>query len=157
MMTHLDATPTDVIAGFTQNAPVDIYGLARELGLKVVEADLGNLSGKIESLGLFGFQITVNSTHPALRRRFTVAHEIAHYVLHRDLIGDGIVDDAMYRSRQSDEIESRANSYAASLLMPSPLVRQFWRVGRRSFAEMSAKFEVSQEVARIRMRELRLQ
>jgi Zn-dependent peptidase ImmA (M78 family) len=34
--------------------------------------------------------------HHPNRQRFTLAHEIAHYVLHRDLVENGIVDDTMY-------------------------------------------------------------
>ena len=81
---------------------------------------------------------------------------IAHFVLHRDLIGDGIVDDAMYRSKKGDEIERQANAYAATILMPAPLVIAKFRAGEKSFAGIAMAFEVSSEVAHIRMRELRL-
>ena len=45
-----------------------------------------------------GYRIVVNSGHNRVRRRFTAAHELGHYVYHRDLIGDGIYDDAAYRT-----------------------------------------------------------
>jgi Zn-dependent peptidase ImmA (M78 family) len=153
----MDKTETDIIADFTRAAPVDVYGLARALGLEIRETELDkDISGKIEKNWLGSYTISVNARHPFTRRRFTVAHEIAHFILHRDMIGDGIVDDAMYRSKKGDEIERQANAYAATILMPAPLVISKFRATEKSFAGMAAAFEVSSEVAEIRMRELRL-
>src|SRR5690606_2956370 len=101
-----------------------------------------------------GYRITINGRHPHTRQRFTLAHEIAHFILHRPLIGDGIVDDALYRSSKGDDVEREANRYAAAILMPAPLVRKKYREGLRSFAGIAEAFDVSYEVAEIRVREL---
>src|SRR3546814_3235070 len=63
--------------------------------------------------GESGFAIYVNGSHPRVRRRFSIAHEIAHFALHRNLIGDGVTDDAMYRSNLSSAVEVQANRMAA--------------------------------------------
>ena len=153
-----DKTATEIIGDFTRAAPVNVYGLACALGLEIKNVGLEeDVSGKIEKSWLAGtYTISINARHPLTRRRFTAAHEIAHFVLHRDLIGDGIVDDAMYRSKKGDEIERQANAYAATILMPAPLVFAKFRAGEKSFAGIAMAFEVSSEVAQIRMRELRL-
>ncbi len=158
MQLTADKTATEIIADFTHGAPVDVYALARALGLEIKDIKLKeDVSGKIEKNWFFGtYTISINEDHPLTRRRFTAAHEIAHFVLHRDMIGDGIVDDALYRSKQSDEIERQANAYAATILMPAPLVITKFRAGERSIAGIAGVFEVSSEVARIRMKELRL-
>lgn len=44
------------------------------------------------------FLITVAANDPLTRQRFTLAHELGHYMLHRTLIGDGLDDDRAYRS-----------------------------------------------------------
>lgn len=160
-MTQLAAgerTPTEIIAEYTQKAPVDVYKIADSLGLRVETLELGNdISGKIERSWFGGGYIaSLNTKHAATRRRFTLAHEIAHFVLHRDMIGDGIADDAMYRSARGSEIERQANAYAATILMPAPLVKLAFRSGTKSFSGMAHAFDVSPEVAQIRMRELRL-
>ena len=160
MATHLadSLSPVEIIIPFLDHAPVDLDGMAAALGVAVIRDPSlpAGISGKIERSGR-GFRIVVNGTHGPLRQRFTLAHEIAHYVLHRDLIGDGVTDDAMYRSgRLSDDYERQANRYAADLLMPARLIRAAWREGVRSFADMAARFDVSAEAARIRMRDLRL-
>jgi hypothetical protein len=156
-LTVVRKTNTETIGDFTRAAPVDVYGLARALGLEIKNVELGDdISGKIEKSWGSGYLISVNARHPVTRRRFTAAHEIAHFVLHRDLIGDGIIDNAMYRSKKGDEIERQANAYAATILMPAPLVFAKFRAGEKSFAGIAMAFEVSSEVAQIRMRELRL-
>ncbi|HCM3005245.1 TPA: ImmA/IrrE family metallo-endopeptidase, partial [Klebsiella pneumoniae] len=58
------------------------------------------------------------------RQRFTLAHEIAHFLLHRDRIGDGITDDILYRSKLSDFMEVQANRLAADILMPGHLLEK---------------------------------
>jgi hypothetical protein len=149
----------EIVNDFVQTVPVDVHGLALALGLDLAsEALPDQISGKIERRERgTGFRITYNIGHSPTRQRFTIAHEIAHYILHWDMIGDGIIDDAMYRSTpQNDPIERQANSYAASILLPAPLVREKYREGVISYAAMCQLFEVSPEVARIRMRELRL-
>lgn len=71
-----------------------------------------------------------------LRRRFSLAHEYAHVVVDRDRAG--LVSRA---SDRDDLIEVRANSFAASFLMPEEGVRQFVAgLGKgspsRTYAEM---------------------
>lgn len=152
--------PLDIAGGFLHEAPVDLLGMAAALGLAVeMEAELPpELSGRITRAGAgrAGYSIAINSTHSKNRKRFTLAHEIAHYLLHRDLIGDGIEDSALYRSRLSSEVETQANQLAAEMLMPRKLVRNVFRAGVKSLAGLSAAFEVSEEAMRIRLRQLRL-
>ena len=139
-----------------KSAPVDVRGLASALGLRCVEEFLpDDVSGKIACTLNNKCTITVNIRHSKARQRFTIAHEIAHFVLHRDLIGDGVVDNAMYRSNSlSDRIERQANSYAADILMPWPLVLAKYKQGVAP-VDMARMFEVSLAVAEIRIKELR--
>ena len=103
-----------------------------------------------------GFAIFVNANHSEVRRRFTIAHEIAHFALHRDLIGDGITEDALYRSGLSDAVEREANGLAAEILMPRHLVRDAFEKGTRSAEHLAAKFEVSPQAMEYRMKNLGL-
>ncbi len=158
MSAALENAPPLAIAGrFLHDAPVDLLAMAEALGLGVMmDAPLGkDISGRIRRQGT-GYQIEVNGAHSPNRRRFTLAHEIAHYLLHRDLIGDGIEDDALYRSPLGGQIESEANRLAAQMLMPAALMRSLYRNGLRSLAGLCAAFQVSEEAMRIRLRQLRL-
>ena len=102
--------PQAIIARHTQDAPVNVSAIARDLGLNVYsDAQMPpDIAGKIVRGGSgspSGYSIYINASDPERRRRFTLAHEIAHFVLHRDLIGDGLIDDGMYRSKLGGEYE----------------------------------------------------
>src|SRR5205823_4332381 len=109
--------------------PVDVVGLASAYGLKVWEVDLpNNISGKIQKDGKHGgpsgYSVLINSNDASSRKRFTVAHEIGHFLLHRSQIGDGLTDDALYRSGLSTLQEVQANKIAAGILMPYALIER---------------------------------
>ena len=115
--------PFTVIREHQKSYPVDVENLATDLGIYVIRKDWpDNISGAIGKDDR-GYFIIINSNHPEVRQRFTLAHEIAHYVLHRDQIGkDGIKDTWMYRSKISDPDERAANKLAAEILMPADLL-----------------------------------
>ncbi|MDJ0629659.1 MAG: ImmA/IrrE family metallo-endopeptidase [Rhodobacter sp.] len=128
--------------------PIHVIPLANKLGIEVYKADWPHsVSGKIqydpELGGQSGFAIFVNAAHPETRRRFTIAHEIAHFILHEDQIGDGLFDDAMYRSGLSSFEEDDANKLAADILMPRQLIREFSFVGD-DVETLAHQFNVSQ-------------
>lgn len=104
-------------------APVRLSQLARALGVPVKAATLApGISGEIRPDGE-SFVIRVNRHDPSKRQRFTVAHELSHFLLHADQINTGISDDVLYRSALSDRREAQANRLAADVLMPDELVR----------------------------------
>ena len=154
-ISSLDARP--VIAGFQKSAPVQVIPIASQLGLKVYTVNSWDdeISGMIvrdsERGGESGFAIYVNCKHAEVRRRFTIAHEIAHFVLHRSLIGDGIQDDALYRSKLSSAIEAEANRYAADILMPWGLLNQEIANGNNSVETLARAFNVSKSSMSIRL------
>jgi hypothetical protein len=153
-------TPLEIAGGFLHEAPVDVLGMAQALGLSVdMQAPLSpEISGRITRTSAEppAYRIEVNGAHSERRKRFTLAHEIAHYLLHRDLIGDGIEDDALYRSHLSNENEAEANRLAARILMPPELVLKIYRAGVKSLSGLCGAFEVSEEAMRIRLKQLRL-
>ena len=72
--------------------------------------------------------IGVNSAHPPVRQRFTIAHELGHRALHpgRELILDvpvrvNLRDKTSSMASDIEEIE--ANAFAAALLMPQQMIR----------------------------------
>ena len=59
------------------------------------------------------------------RRRFTIAHELGHFFLHKDSTPDGFTDTTRTMSRTTsywDPVESEANDFAARLLMPEKFI-----------------------------------
>lgn len=92
--------------------------------------DLGDpndvLAGFIVAAGRVGWAF-VSAADPLPRRRFTAAHELGHFVLHRETMGRFRADtDATLREADGDEtdrMEREANRFAAELLMPEELCR----------------------------------
>lgn len=123
-----------LINRFKRTAPVDVETLSHALGVPVHYANLDNdTSGMIEKTGDDKFRIVVNSNHPETRQRFTIAHELGHYMLHRHLIGDGVDENRAYRSSANGVYKNRsigpaqetqANKFAVSVLMPEELLKE---------------------------------
>lgn len=109
-------------------APIPLESVIRHLDLVSQARPLGDASGVLvveNGRGLIGY----NASHSTVRQRFTIAHEIGHYVLHvkskqQRLFVDKSVfkrDDDSSTGNDAEEVE--ANKFAAALLMPAVLVR----------------------------------
>jgi hypothetical protein len=151
----------NTILRYQQSPPIDITALVTELGLSVYEEyDLPDgVSGMIcrdtSGESPSGYRIRINANDVYTRQRFTIAHEFAHYLLHRDKIGDGITDDAMYRSdKMTTQDEFAANNKAADLLMPRNLVMGYVSKGTNTAEELASIFQVSVPAMQVRLRYL---
>lgn len=146
-----------IIREFTSGPPpVQTIDLAKKLGLNVYYVDWpDDVSGRIqkdEKLGgSSGYAIFVNKRHHPNRRRFTIAHEIAHYVLHQDKIGDGVYDDALYRSGLPQKVEYEANKLAADILMPLDKIGDALDQEPASVEQLAEQFQVSKSAMSIRL------
>lgn len=143
-----------------KSLPVDVHGLPERLGINFRVANLADgISGMLEK-DRDGYLISVNAADPLTRQRFTLAHEIGHYMLHRNLIGDGLDDDRAYRSAQIGKYhntfigpaeETEANKFAANLLMPKKMVDAEWAKDKTTLSSMAALFQVSEHAMAIRL------
>jgi Zn-dependent peptidase ImmA (M78 family) len=153
---------------WAKGAPVDVQGIISDLGIQYAEETRpDSMSGLIERYG-DGYRIVVNAAHSRVRRRFTAAHELGHYVYHRDLIGDGIFDDAAYRTTDVSgryvnpkirlEHETQANRFASVVLMPSSLIQELQESRNldphnpRDLKELARLLDVSEQALRIRLK-----
>ena len=117
----------------TYRVPVAIDVVAHRLNLTIDAAALGeNVSGMLvieDGRGAIGY----NAAHAPVRQRFTIAHEISHYILHvkkNSRKSQLFIDKGMTFRRDensstgNDNEEVEANQMGAALLMPQGLVRQ---------------------------------
>lgn len=162
MVSTVDAgpivTPLDIAGRYLDKAPVDLLAMARALGISV-DMDAGmedpDVSGIIRRNSNGRYAVQINGRDNAKRKKFTLAHEIAHYLLHRNLIDQAaVVDDGMYRSGLPSYVETQANRLAAELLMPAPLVKKLWKMGVCSVFQLSDIFQASEAAVRIRLKQL---
>lgn len=150
----------EMIAKHQEALPVNVEALIRELGLELdKEAELPpDILGQIQLLPNGKYKISANKNDHYFRRRFTIAHELGHFLLHKDLIGTGVDDDTLYRSGPTGNFyntqikarqEAEANKFAAGLLMPAAWVHKLWR-DTPNFRSLAAKFLVSPSAMKIR-------
>jgi len=103
-------------------APAPSLGqLFETQGVRTGVVDLpDNVSGLTISNRAVGLFVIANRRHVPVRRRFSFAHEYAHTLFDRRLLG------TVSRAEERDElIEVRANAFAAAFLMPGEGVRPF--------------------------------
>lgn len=120
----LTAEQKAAIEAHQNSFPVKVGAIAKAFGIDVKKSTLAaGISGEIKETD-GKIVIRVNRHDVKERQRFTLAHEIAHFLLHRDKIGDGITDDILYRSGLSDAQEAQANRLAADIVMPWVLIQK---------------------------------
>lgn len=134
-------------------AALDIYEI-REENLVGLEGGLIVPENKSEGA------ILVNADRLETRKRYTIAHELGHYVnpWHKANSPDGFRcrsrDMAIESFKPGDrnaQMEMQANQFAAELLMPPTLVRAFMRrrvgIDIDHILAFASHFEVSKEAA----------
>ncbi|OZG49209.1 toxin-antitoxin system toxin component [Bombiscardovia coagulans] len=134
----------------TVKLPIRVVDIATKLGLIVESLPLDEgLDGMlIKDKPNQPFKAVYNCYQPTVRQRFTLAHEIGHYIRqYQEWPVDKITAEPEHRDRNSslgfDPNEIWANGFAAALLMPAPIVRKYWAEGKTD-ADMAKKFEVSE-------------
>jgi Zn-dependent peptidase ImmA (M78 family) len=104
-------------------APVlDLDKVLEQRGVKVVERSLPNskVCGFSVTSADFGHAIFVNSHRTRERRLFTLAHELGHLSMDRDHTTTLLTE----KQEQESLAEVRANSFAATFLMPDLAVKE---------------------------------
>ena len=153
----------EVVSRFMAKAPVDIKGVFDALGIEYRTLPLGKKSAWIERNGDC-FVVVVNELESEMRQRFSAAHELAHYLLHRDMLEDGcrvhrhedrlFDDEANIHPSPFEAVhEVQANRLAAQIIMPASLVRHEW-AKCNNVTEMAQAFRVSKVAMEIRLKNL---
>jgi Zn-dependent peptidase ImmA (M78 family) len=144
--------------------PVPVERIANQLNAEIAyesyEGDVSGMLYRSDEHRLIG----VNSRHAQTRQRFTIAHEIAHLVMHE---GTPMFIDRFvrvnWRNGASNQQEVEANAFAAELLMPRRFVeaevervisKQSKVTPEELAATLAKSFEVSAEAMRYRLANL---
>lgn len=109
--------------------PVDVELIAEKMGLQVIpEYITENIDAylKVDTTGIIINSATFNDERYLNRVRFSFAHELGHYVLHREIIKDlnfSTIDEYFDFIQNLPEqmykrVEFQANEFAGRLLVP---------------------------------------
>lgn len=148
--------------------PIDVIAIVQAEGIRIRHSEMEDsvsgllvIKGDVVTLG-------VNKTHHPNRQRFTIAHELGHFLLHSQ-DSKIFVDDepvVLFRDQIAAEgtkiQEIEANAFAASLLMPESIIRE--QLARQpidafddtSMKQLAAQFGVSVRAMTIRLTKLQL-
>ena len=143
---------------------IDIIELANSLGIKVFSTE----EISVPSVIAFNkkdscYEIYVNAKEKNTRKRFSIAHEIAHFIQHKDKIIEYGVVGRQNTSSLSNSEERDADRLAAEILMPSECVIEFLnneKINKDSkidldiIKKIANEFEVSVLSVIMRLREL---
>ena len=152
----------EVVRHFKSAAPVDVVRAIEALGISYFEKNMApEQSGYFKNTGK-GYEIGVNIKDGLQRKRFTAAHELGHFILHRDMLGVGEHFDRLYGASASrnpnapfsPRHEVQANQFAADFLMPAGLVKYLFSMSNHDTSALAERFLVSRASAEIRLKNL---
>jgi Zn-dependent peptidase ImmA (M78 family) len=140
----------------------DIYDAVEKLNGKVdVEDTLlqdSTRSGSLYVNSPNDFRIVVPVHTSLARDRFTIAHELGHFILHyvykRQLDPENAPEKMVALRRDSDVVEWEANWFAAAFLMPKEEFEEQQREHGEDHQAIAQYFGVSPAAARIRAKTL---
>lgn len=142
--------------------PIDVDEVAHRLGIDVRRMRLDSQTDGILVKDGPGkrFKAVIDAFAHPHRARFTLAHEIGHFVhKYQDVPKDAVVGKVEYRDARSsagvDEEEIWANGFAAALLMPAGIVSKMVGDGY-GVRDIARALNVSEQAADLRCSVLRL-
>ena len=153
-----------------EEVPIPIVAIMKSLNFQVVAGEL-----KDEISGIIGIDddlaknfksskvIAINNKDNVGHQRFTMAHELAHYLFDFDVSNQIVYYNTYNNFEDENEEERRANYFAANLLMPEKkFKKEFDNVVIKNnlyvtVEKLSQIFQVSGEAVRRRISELSLQ
>jgi Zn-dependent peptidase ImmA (M78 family) len=153
----IEAQAEELLAKFeVRIVPTPIEELVRALGIRISRAPSAEFSGLLirkDGHALIG----VNSSEAPARQRFTIAHEIAHFILHpqKDAFVDFRKEWGAGEAKPSRE--RHADMFAAALLMPrKTLLKDFRRLAKDGYTDqviltLAKQYAVSEDAMRYRL------
>lgn len=136
--------------------PVDLIAIAKNNKIEVYQTELPDeISGAIRyDKQTSKFQILLNQKESYVRRRFTLAHELAHFFLEREKLQqeENIHFDTMYRKIKNPD-EKNVEYLAGALLMNESILRDLYEINP-SIKFLSNIFRVSESAVTVRLMKL---
>lgn len=144
----------------------DLEPVVERMGGKIQYMDLYGVgangtsdSGSIKIDEFRKFEITLAHHTGTLRDRFTIAHELGHYVLHYlypTQVQGKTLGKVIAQRYGSGLEETEANLFAACFLMPEDEYRKQFELLAGSHTDLSENFGVSTRASRLRASNLNL-
>lgn len=154
------ATAKEILSHWSIIEPseIDLEDIASELNLLVVEQRISGAVAKLvcnPQVGIISVRGDIRETG---RKRFAIAHEIGHFLLHKEKAPIALCTDKDFQDWYSHSAdESEANAFAAELLMPAEMFRQrssSKQPSLKEITELAGEFQTSLSATAIRYVEI---
>jgi len=126
---------------YVKTTPVDLADLCKNLGLRIVEVEAGGFDGAlVRSKSQQKGMVAVKSRmREASRKRFTIAHEIGHFVIPHHRLLRNVCQEKKIDSFDArlDRPEIEANEFASELLLPSAVLASRFNLKELSLSAVS--------------------
>lgn len=142
--------------GVTEPRDIDIEAIAQYCGATIVYEDLYGCEAQIVGSGNRAI-IAVRKDSPRSRQRFSGAHELGHWMCDRGRAAFSCINKSFFREWSKENPETRANRFAADLLLPESLFKRDARDKEMTFAsarDLADKYQTSLTATTIRLVEL---
>lgn len=146
----------DLFEIYTQ-VPIPVNAIADKLDIEIkYDEELDKQTSGYLKFKDNRWTIGVNAKHHIGRQRYIIAHEIGHYMLHKQhAMTEGIMQDStLFKTNEKDNREIAANNFANNLLMPEEAFNREIKAGMTSIDSLSQHFDVCSLAIRYRAKEL---
>jgi len=140
--------------GITSPSDINIEAIAFDGGVEVFYEKLYGCEATLVGFGTKAIA-TVSPSHNRGRERFSVAHEVGHWHLHKGKSFRCRVDDFVQNYSSDLEREKEADDFASNLLMPTriiqPIIAAINKPGLQHLQAVADEFQVSLQAVSIRL------
>lgn len=158
-MDHIRSKVSDLLRNANvQRPPVPVEKIAEMLKLEVrYSPSSDDVSGTLIRKGK-ELIIGINSNQHPNRQRFTIAHEVGHFVMQKSWQLHVDEDFCINRDGSNNSEEIEANRFAAELLMPVELIEidvsRFKILDEAVINVLAGRYKVSTQAMQIRLTNL---
>lgn len=140
-------------------SPVNVTDIAGKLGFSIVSFPFPDTISAVIRIDNGKKIIGVNQKHPETRQRFSIAHELGHYLSGHENFShehEIFVDrDKKYLDPHHRD-EEEADEFAAELLMPEPMLKKDVLENKLNASTLAQKYNVSEQAMWIQLINLKL-
>lgn len=145
-----------LILDYKLTPPINLLTICDDLNIKVKEVDFDDdVSGMLAKKTIY-----LNSNIHENRKRFTLAHELGHYLVHKkqDNSYKGVRFRSEYIASQEKNEEREANHFASLLLMPKRFIEEELKktkeISEEFIFDLAKKYKVSSIAMTIRLEKM---
>ena len=138
----------------TSAADLDVVAIAFDQGIEVRYEFLNGCEATLVGFGTKAIA-TIRRASSRGRERFSIAHEIGHWVLHRGKSFRCRAEDIVQNYSSETVLEKEADKFASHLLMPTtilrPIIKLLAKPTLKDLQRVAADFDVSLQAMSIRL------